>query len=202
MRRRTLLVAGASGVGALAFTLGLGWWQSRDSLQTGSALLPLPIGKMSFTLTNHHGVTVTPSEWIGRPTMVFFGFTWCPDVCPTTLSDISLWLQDLGPDANRMNILLVSVDPERDTPQVLADYLSNFDPRITGLTGSIAEIKRAAEEFRATIEKVPREDDYTIEHTAGVFLFRADGRFGGIIDYHEDRRVALLKIQRLLKAAS
>tara|TARA_R110002020_G_scaffold453518_1_gene668421 strand:- start:87 stop:551 length:465 start_codon:yes stop_codon:yes gene_type:complete len=154
---------------------------------------------MSFTLTDHRGATVKPSDWIGRPAMIFFGFTWCPDVCPTTLGDITLWLEELGPDADRLNTVLISVDPERDTPEVLADYLSNFDPRITGLTGPLGEIERAASGFRATFEKIPQGDRYTMNHTAGVLLFRADGGFGGIVDYHEDRRLAVPKIRRLLE---
>ena len=184
--------------GALAFTLGLGWWKTRSGAQSGAGLLPLPIADMSFTLTDHHGNTVRPTDWIGRPTMVFFGFTWCPDVCPTTLSDISGWLDELGPDADRLNTVLISVDPARDTPEALAEYLANFDPRIVGLTGLLAEIERAAAGFRAKFEKVPQGDDYTMDHTAGVFLFRADGTYGGIIDYHEDRRFALPKIRRVL----
>jgi protein SCO1/2 len=130
--------------------------------------------------------------------MIFFGFTFCPDVCPTTLSDISGWLEDLGPEADRLNVTLISVDPERDTPAVLSDYLANFDPRITGLTGPLAEVERAAAGFRAWFEKVPRDGDYTVNHTAGVFLFHPDGRFASIIDYHEDRRFAVPKIRRTL----
>ena len=172
------MILGLGGAaGALAFTLGLGWWQSRGRAQSGADLLPVPIAEMAFTLTDHRGNTVRPADWIGRPTLVFFGFTWCPDVCPTTLSDISGWLEELGPDADRLNCLLISVDPERDTPETLADYLANFDPRITGLTGPMAEIERAAAGFRAKFEKVPQGDDYTMNHTAGVFLFRADGNF-------------------------
>ena len=131
--------------------------------------------------------------------MVFFGFTWCPDVCPTTLSDISGWLDDLGPDADRLNVSLITVDPERDSPEVLADYLSHFDPRIVGLTGTLSEIERAASGFRARFEKVQRDGDYTMNHTAGVFMFRADGRFASVIDYHEDRRFALPKIRRAMQ---
>lgn len=78
---------------------------------------------MDFTLTSHRGESVRPADWIGRPTTAFFGFTWCPDVCPTTLSDISGWLEELGPDADCLNTVFLSVDPERDTQQVLADYL-------------------------------------------------------------------------------
>ncbi len=192
------MILGLGGAaGALAFTLGLGWWRSRDREAPGAAL-PLPIGKMAFTLTDNRGTSVRPADWIGRPTMAFFGFTWCPDVCPTTLSDISGWLEELGPDADRLNIVFISVDPERDTTQVMSDYLSNFDPRITGLTGPLAEIERAATGFRARFRKVPQGGGYTMDHTAGVFLFRADGSFGGIIDYHEDRSFALPKIRRVL----
>ncbi|OWJ80925.1 MULTISPECIES: SCO family protein [Paracoccaceae] len=199
MRTRRAVILGLGGAaGALSFTLGLGWWQSRERAQPGAGLLPLPIDEMSFTLTDHHSEPVQPADWIGRPTLVFFGFTWCPDVCPTMLSNISGWLEDLGPDADRLNTVLISVDPERDTPEVLADYLSNFDPRITGLTGTLTEVERAAAGFRARFEKAPRDGDYTMNHTAGVFLFRADGRFGGIIDYHDDSRFALPKIRRVL----
>ncbi|MEZ5807283.1 MAG: SCO family protein [Zhengella sp.] len=168
-------------------------------MSSSADLLPVPISEMDFDLISHGGERVRPADWIGRPTMVFFGFTWCPDVCPTTLSDISGWLDDLGPDADRLNVSLITVDPERDSPEVLADYLSHFDPRIVGLTGTLSEIGRAASGFRARFEKVPREDDYTMDHTAGVFLFRADGRFASIIDYHEDRRFAVPKIRRAMQ---
>ena len=198
MNRRQLLTGAALGTTAAGIMLTLGWWRTRNRAQTGLDLLPLPISEMAFTLTDHSGQTVTPDSWLGRPTMVFFGFTFCPDVCPTTLSDISDWLEALGPDADALNIALISVDPERDTPAVLADYLSNFDPRISGLTGPLAEVGKAAIGFRARFQKVPREGDYTMNHTAGVFLFRADGRFASIIDFHEDRRFAVPKIRRIL----
>jgi len=178
--------------------LGVGAHRTRN-LPTRSELLPLPIGEMTWTLTDHRGRSVRPADWAGRPVMVFFGFTWCPDVCPTTLSDISLWLEELGADADRMIVALISVDPERDTPDVLADYVSNFDQRILGLTGSADEVAQAAAEFRATYRRVAKDaGDYTIDHTAGVFLFHPDGRFVSIIDFHEDRRFAVPKIRRTL----
>lgn len=186
-------------VGAVGFMLALGWWHNGNAPQTGGDLLPLPIRDMSFSLTDHHGQPFAPAQWLGRPTMVFFGFTFCPDVCPTTLSYISDWLADLGPEADRLNVALISVDPERDTPAVLAEYLSNFDPRIVELTGQPAELEKAAADFRATFEKLPRDGDYyMMNHTAGVFLFAADGRFVSIIDFHEDRRFAIPKIRRIL----
>jgi len=200
LRTRRAVVLGLGGAAAaLSFTLGLGWWRSRHDAQPGAGPLPLPIDEMAFDLTDHRGNQVRPTDWLRRPTIVFFGFTWCPDVCPTTLIDISGWLEELGADAERLNTVMISVDPERDTAVVLAEYLSNFDPRIIGLTGPLSEIVRAAAGFRARFEKVPQGSDYTMDHTAGVFLFRADGSFGGIIDYHEDRRFALPKIRRVLE---
>lgn len=130
--------------------------------------------------------------------MVFFGFSYCPDVCPTTLLDIADWLEALGADADRLTVALITVDPERDTPEVLADYISNFDPRIIGLTGSLRETARAAAGFRVSFEKVLAGDgDYTMNHTAGVFLFYANGQFASIIDFHEDRRFAVPKLRRI-----
>lgn len=200
MRGRRTVILGLGGVaGATAYMLGLGWWQSRSREGAGPALLPLPVAEMAFSLTDHRGNRVTPADWVGQPTLAFFGFTWCPDVCPTTLSDISLWLDELGADADRLNVVFITVDPERDTGPVLSDYLASFDPRITGITGPVAEVERAVAGFRARFEKVPRDGgDYTMNHTAGVFLFDADGRFASIIDYHEDRRFALPKIRRVL----
>lgn len=197
LTRRTVLTAAAAGAGSVGFMLALGWWRSAAPVAAG--LLPLPLKQMQFTLTDHRGTRTTPQDWLGRPLLAFFGFTFCPDVCPTTLSDTSGWLDDLGTDADRLTVALISVDPERDTPQVLADYVSNFDPRITGFAGTLDQLTRIAADFRAKFEKIPTDDgDYTMNHTAGVFLFRPDGSFGGIIDFHEDRRFAVPKIRRIL----
>ncbi|MCA0273831.1 MAG: SCO family protein [Proteobacteria bacterium] len=199
MRGRRAVILGLGGAaGAVAFMLGLGAWRTRNR-PAANAVLPLPVSNMGWQLTDHRGQTVRPTDWLGRPVMAFFGFTWCPDVCPTTLSAISGWLEELGAEADRLTVALISVDPERDTPDVLADYVGNFDPRIVGLTGPEAQVARAAEDFRVTYRKVPRDDgDYTMDHTAGVFLFYADGRFASIIDFHEDRRFALPRIRRTL----
>jgi len=195
-----MLGAGAA-LTALAGTLALGAWRSRGLDDAGSAAspLPLPLSAMGWELTDHQSRRVSARDWLGRPAMIFFGFTWCPDVCPTTLMDIADWLEDLGTDADRLTVALITVDPERDTPEVLANYVQHFDPRLIGLTGSPAQIARAAQDFRVRYEKIPREDgDYTMNHTAGVFLFHADGRFASIIDFHEDRAFALPKLRRIL----
>ncbi len=197
-RRRVILSLAGVAAAAAAFALGQGAWRTRDRA-TPNPLLPLPLASMDWGLTDHLGKDVTPADWLGRPAMVFFGFTYCPDVCPTTLLDIADWLEELGSDADRLTVALISVDPERDTPEALADYVSNFDPRIIGLTGTPDAIAQTATDFRVRYEKVPTGDgDYTMNHTAGVFLFRADGRFASIIDFHEDRRFAVPKIRRVL----
>lgn len=191
------MLGGAAVIAIAGGALALGAWRSRKLVQP--PLLPLPLGQMTWKLTSDRGLAVTPAHWAGRPVMIFFGFTYCPDVCPTTLNDISDWLDELGSEAEALVVALITVDPERDGPQELADYLSNFDPRIIGLTGSAEEIAQAAADFRVRYAKVALDDgDYTMDHTAGVFLFRPDGRFTSIIDFHEDRRFALPKIRRAL----
>lgn len=161
--------------------------------------LPLALTQMDWQLTDHRGQTTHPADWQGRPVMIFLGFSFCPDICPTTLMDITGWLQDLGGDADQLVTAFVTVDPERDSVQVLAEYLAHFDPRITGLTGELAQIQKATDSLRASFRKVALEGgDYTMDHSAGVYLFRADGRFAGTVDFHEDGKFAVPKIRRIL----
>lgn len=201
MRRRAVLGYGAAGLGALGLTLFAGWWRvDGPGAPEPAGQQPLPLTEMDFSLTDHEGRPVGPETLTGRASLVFFGFTWCPDVCPTTLSDISGWLDAMGPDAGRLNVVFISVDPERDTVDAMAEYVGYFHPAIRGWTGDPAQIARAAEGFRAAYEKVPTDNgDYTMNHTASVFLFDADGRFVSTIDYHEPREFAVPKIRRALK---
>src|ERR671931_247225 len=108
-----------------------------------------------FRLVNQDGQTVTDQDFKGRPFLVFFGFTHCPDVCPTTLFEVSEILRALGPDADRTRALFITVDPERDTPTVIKDYLSSFDPHLSGLTGDPAAIAAVAKAYRVYFKKVP-----------------------------------------------
>ena len=201
MQRRQFLQYGASGVGALGLTLFVGWWRADGPGAPDSAgQRPLSISAMDFRLMDHQEADVGPETLIGRPTMVFFGFTYCPDVCPTTLSDISGWLEDLGEEATRMNVIFITVDPERDTVEAMAEYVGYFHPAIRGWTGPDEQIGRAVEGFRAFYEKVPTEGgDYTMNHTASVFLFDEGGEFVTMIDYHEPREFAMPKIRRALQ---
>jgi protein SCO1/2 len=131
-----------------------------------------------FTLTDQNGNTVTDATFKGEPFLVFFGFTHCPDVCPTTLYEMSEVLKRLGPDAKKTAALFVTVDPERDTPEKMKQYVSSFHPRIFGLTGTPAQIDAIKKEYRVYSKKVPTKDgDYTMDHTAVVYLMDKNGRF-------------------------
>ena len=188
----------------LAASIGIGWWQvdgpGSDRPMNKTKAVISPIKSMSFSLTDHEGASVGPEILLGRPSMVFFGYTFCPGGCPTTLADITGWLEDLGPDAKHLNVVLISVDPERDTPAVLADYVAAFHPKIRGWTGSLQDLSRAASAFRVTYKKVPLDDkDYAMDHTSSVFLFDASGQFRNTIDFHENREIAVPKIRRVLR---
>jgi protein SCO1/2 len=131
-----------------------------------------------FKLTNQDGQVVTDQDLKGHPFLVFFGFTHCPDVCPTTLFEVSEILRALGPDANRTRALFITVDPERDTPAVMKDYLSSFDPHLSGLTGDPEQIAAVAKAYRVYFKRVPLEQGgYTMDHTAIVYLMDKTGRF-------------------------
>lgn len=131
-----------------------------------------------FHLEDQNGKPVSDADMKGRPFLVFFGFTRCPEICPTTLFDISRALHALGPDADRIGALFITVDPERDTPAMLKDYLSNFDPHLRGLTGDQASIDATIKAYRVYAKKVPLDNgDYTMDHTAVVYLMDKDGNF-------------------------
>jgi protein SCO1 len=131
-----------------------------------------------FSLTDQNGRTVTDQDFKGRPFLVFFGFTHCPDICPTTMFEISEIIRKLGPDGDRVRALFITVDPERDTPAALKDYVSSFDPRIVAVTGDDAAIAAVAKAYRAYYKRTPlAEGGYTMDHTAIVYLMGKDGRF-------------------------
>ncbi len=130
-----------------------------------------------FSLTDQNGRTVTDQDFKGRPFLVFFGFTHCPDICPTTMFEISEIIRKLGPDGDRVRALFITVDPERDTPAALKDYVSSFDPRIVAVTGDDAAIAAVAKAYRAYYKRTPlAEGGYTMDHTAIIYLRGLDGR--------------------------
>jgi len=131
-----------------------------------------------FHLIDQDGRAVSDEDFRGKPLLVFFGYTHCPDVCPTTLFDVSEVMRRLGPEADRAAALFITVDPQRDTPATLKDYLSSFDPHLRGLTGSTDATAAVAKAYRVYYKKVPTEgDDYTMDHTAIVYLMDKDGHF-------------------------
>ena len=151
-----------------------------------------------FQLTDQAGETVTDKNLEGKPTLIFFGFTHCPDVCPTTLFEVSEVLRALGPDADRTRALFVTVDPERDTPRVMKDYLSSFDPHLSGLTGDPAEITAVAKAYRVYFKKVPLDEGYTMDHTAIVYLMDKTGRFVSPFNIKRPTDVAVADLRRYL----
>jgi protein SCO1 len=130
----------------------------------------------SLELTDHTGRARRLEDFRGKAVVLFFGFTHCPDICPTTLGDISNALKQLGPDADRVQVLFVTVDPERDTQEALAKYVTAFDPRFLGLYGNAAATQRAAQEFKIYYEKRKTADSYSVDHSAQSYVMDPQGR--------------------------
>ncbi|RCS24924.1 SCO family protein [Phyllobacterium salinisoli] len=174
----------------LAVTYGLGKFQS------GAQVTELGV---PFTLVDQDGNPITEKAIEGHPSVLFFGFTHCPDVCPTTLYELAGWLGQLGDEGKDLRAFFVTVDPERDTPEVMKAYTGNFTDRITGITGDPAEMAKLIGGWKVYAKKVPLDDGgYTMDHTASVFLLDRDGRLKGTIAYGEDPATALQKLKRLI----
>lgn len=172
---------------------------SQTSAQPGELRPVAGIGG-PFSLVDQHGKPFTERSLVGRPTLLFFGYTFCPDVCPTTLLEATAWMQALGPEADRLQVVFVTVDPERDTQAKLATYLGSFDPRFIGLSGPRAEIDKAIKAWRVYARKVEgKNGEYTMDHTAAVYLLDPQGRFVGLIKFQEETAKALTLIRALLK---
>jgi protein SCO1/2 len=164
--------------------------------------LALAIGG-PFTLVDTHGAVVTQRDLLGKPSAMFFGYTGCPDICPTTLLDLTEWMKAMGADADKLNVIFVTIDPARDTPAKLADYLSSFDPRIRALSGTDAQIAAIAKAYHIYYQRVPDgHGGYSMYHTASVFLMDATGGFAGTLSFEEDPKTSLAKLERLVKAPS
>ncbi len=172
-------------------------WQDAQTQGTTLSSLGGP-----FELVSDKGDAVNEDIVNAKPHLIFFGYTNCPDVCPTTLFEAAGWLKALGDDADKVAIYFVTVDPERDTKEVMSDYVSAFDPRIRGLTGDLDKVKAMLESYAVYYKKVPDPDDadsYSMDHTATVYLMKKGGDFFGTIAYGEDTDIAIAKIKRLLK---
>lgn len=170
---RPLVVIGAFAASLVAGLLVVLW------LTSGMPGKPAPsaIGG-PFQLADQNGQKVTDKDLKGKPSLVFFGFTHCPDVCPTALFEMSEVLRAMGPDADRVNAYFISVDPERDTAAAMKSYLSSFDPHLKGLTGNADAVAKVISAYRVFAKKVPLKDgDYTMDHTSLIYLMNSDGQF-------------------------
>jgi protein SCO1 len=185
-------------VALVAAALGFVWLSGdggRKALEMANIKLGGP-----FELVRADGSPITDKDIAGTPHAIFFGFTHCPEVCPTTLYEAAGWLKQLGPDADKFRFYFVTVDPERDTPQAIKDYIASFDPRIVGITGERAKVDKLLADYRVYAKRVDLEGgDYTMDHTATVYLIRGDGSFAGTISYGENPDTAIEKIRNLIK---
>lgn len=164
---------------AIAVTVGVGLSACSNPSEQfqNTDLTGLDYAK-DFALTDHNGKPRTLADFKGKIVVIFFGFTQCPDVCPTTMAEMAGVMKQLGPDAEKVQVLFVTVDPERDTQALLAAYVPNFDSRFLGLYGDKAATDKVAKEFKVFYQKVPGKtpESYTVDHTAGSYVFDQQGR--------------------------
>jgi protein SCO1 len=182
------VLAAAAGLAAVGWTPG--------AIDPARMPLAAAIGG-PFELTSHEGKRFKSSDLAGKPFAVFFGFTNCPDVCPTTMLELTNRMAELGADADKLRLVFISVDSEQDTPAHLMRYLANFDKRIIGLTGTAEEIADVTKKYRAIYAKVPTKDGYTMDHTATVYLMNAKGHFAGTLAYQENADTQRAKLKKL-----
>lgn len=157
----------------------------------------------NFNLTDATGKPRTLADYRGKAVVIFFGYTQCPDVCPTTLAELAEVMKRLGPDADRVQVLFVTIDPERDTPQLLAQYVPAFDPRFMGLRGDAAATEAVAKEFKIIYQKQPgaTPGSYTMDHSAGTYIFDPQGRLRLYVSYGQGPEVFAHDLRELLKAS-
>ena len=192
-RRKYLVIGGLWGLVLLAL-IPFAW--SRWGAPTLQDSLADTIGPGDYHLTTTSGAAFTEDTLKGSPYAVFFGFTHCPEVCPTSLGDIAAFQDELGPEG-QVRVFFVTVDPERDQLDQLRDYVT-WAPGVEGVSGSRAEIDKAIQAFRIYARKVPLEDGgYTMDHSANILLFDRNGRFFEPIGYQEATERAVEKIRRL-----
>ena len=198
MTPKTLTILGAAGVAALALGAGVALRGVLDAHApaTVAAELGAP-----FELVDQNGETITEAAFEGRPSLLFFGFTRCPEVCPTTVYDMETWLTDLDVGMDEIGAYFVSVDPERDTPEFLRDYLEPQSDRILGITGEPKEVWDMARSWRVYWQKRPvGGGDYTLDHYASIFVLDRNGHARDLIAYGEEAESAKRKIRDALGA--
>ena len=185
-----------------AFVAGLGLCFGAIFVATG--LAPGPVASAAaiggpFHLVDQNGKPFTDKDMQGKPYLVFFGYTHCPDVCPTTLFEMSQLFRKLGPQADRVGALFITVDPARDTAAVLKEYMASFDPHLRGLTGDPKAVDAAIRDYRVYAKKVPLEGgNYEMDHTAIVYLMDKDGHFVAPFDMRRTADAEAAQLQKYL----
>ena len=162
---------------------------------------PLGVTGQEFTLASTAGGQFTQADLVGKPSLIFFGYTFCPDVCPTTMAETTAWRSELGLTADDLRIIFVTVDPARDTLAVVKSYVEGFDPSIIGLVGDETQTQAVKAAFGVYSEQVGDSSDpyYLVDHTALTFLIDKDGAFDGTVAYEESRETALAKVKKLVE---
>jgi protein SCO1/2 len=196
--RLTLWIAVAVALFVLG-VLAVGGVSLRSGGLAGNASAPgAPLGG-DFSLVDQRGEPVSEAIFRGKPSVTLFGFTHCPDVCPTGLMQMTRWAEELGPDADKLRFIFVTVDPERDTAEVMHEYVSAFSDRIVGITGEPDDVNAMVKDYKIFSRKVPLDGGgYTMDHTASMILHDADGNFVGTIDNAEPSETGLGKLKRLV----
>jgi protein SCO1/2 len=198
MRARPWVLATIAGFAVVAIAITMLVATHQPGHAEGTATIGGP-----FTLVNDNGARVTDKTLAGKPYAIYFGYTYCPEVCPTTLFDLSRWIKELGPDANKLNYVFVTIDPERDTPKLMHAYLSSFDRRIRGFTGTSEQIAKIAKEYRVYYKKIPTTGgNYVMDHSSVIYLMGSNGQFVSMITYQEKDDSALTKLRNLILAPS
>ncbi|SIR06994.1 protein SCO1/2 [Rhizobium sp. RU33A] len=188
---------------AVVVMAGVLGWLTYSVTQSDQTIAEAPFG-VPFQLVDQNGQPITEQAFRGKPTALFFGFTHCPEVCPTTLFELDGWLKQVDPDAKGLQAYFVTVDPERDTPEILGRYVSNVTDRVKAIAGEPDKVAEVVKGFRVYAKKIPLDEakpdgDYTMDHTASIFLLDAEGRFKGTIAYGENPDTAVKKLENLMK---
>jgi protein SCO1/2 len=201
MTRRTLILLALMAVAGLAglwlVVLRLPADSQPPAVNTASAI---QLGG-AFTLVAHTSETVRDTDFQGKYLLIFFGYTFCPDICPTALQEVAFTLDALGGDAAKIQPLFITIDPQRDTPEVLAEYVAAFDPRIVGLTGTpeqIASVTKAYRAYYAKSDPAAGDTDYLMDHSAFIYLMGPDGRFLNALSFREPATEIVKAIRKYL----
>ncbi len=184
---------------ALVVALGVGIFALSFSIfnpQDREAAYGVP-----FELVDHDGAPITQDAFRGQPTALFFGFTHCPEICPTTLYELDGWFAALGDEADNIDAFFITIDPERDTPQLLGDYVLSVTDRVRGITGDPEAVREMARGFGVFFNRIELDDgDYTMDHTASIFLLDSNGAFRKTISYGENPDTAMEKLRDLARS--